>query len=73
VYNTLLAGCKKQYEENGKSNMKTPANLKKNFEWLKEVDSMALCNAQMNLKTAYSRFFQKKAKFPTLQRMFYPR
>lgn len=22
VYNTLLAGCKKQYEENGKSNVK---------------------------------------------------
>lgn len=64
VYNTLLADCKKQYEENGKSNIKTPANLKKNFEWLKEVDSLALCNAQMNLKTAYSRFFQKKAKFP---------
>ncbi|WP_348982956.1 hypothetical protein [Desulfosporosinus sp. FKA] len=26
-----------------------PAELKKDFEWLKEVDSLALANAQLNL------------------------
>ena len=64
VYNTLLADCKKQYEDTGKSSVKTPASLKKEFEWLKEVDSLALCNAQINLKTSYNNFFQKKSKFP---------
>lgn len=28
------------------------------FEWLKEVDSLALANAQMNLQKAYNNFFR---------------
>lgn len=32
---------------------KTPAAYKKVFEWLKEVDCFALCNAQMNLMQAF--------------------
>jgi transposase len=35
-----------------------PADYKKEFPWLKEVDSLALANAQMNLNTAYSNFFR---------------
>jgi putative transposase len=43
----------------------TPAQYKGEFEWLKEVDSLALANAQMNLQTAYSNFFRdKKIGFP---------
>jgi len=64
VYNTLLADCMKQYKETGKSKIKTPASLKEEYEWLKEVDSLALCNAQMNLNTAYSKFFRKQSRFP---------
>ena len=32
----------------------------KRYEWLKEVDSLALANAQMNLQTAYNNFFRDK-------------
>lgn len=64
VYNTLLADCKKQYEETGKSKIKTPASLKTEYEWLKEVDSFALCNVQLHLQTAYKNFFTKKSGFP---------
>lgn len=64
VYNTLLADAKKQYEETGKSKIKTPASLKKEYEWLKEVDSLALCNSQLHIQTAYKNFFNKTAKFP---------
>ena len=64
VYNTLLADCKKQYEETGKSKIKTPASLKSEYEWLKEVDSFALCNVQLHLQTAYKNFFSKKSGFP---------
>ena len=39
----------------------TPAKYKTEFEWLKEVDSLALANAQMNLQTAYSNFFRDKS------------
>jgi len=64
VYNMLLADCMKQYKENGRSSIKSPAYLKKDFEWLKEVDSLALCNAQMSLNSAYRKFFSKQNKFP---------
>jgi len=30
-----------------------PADYKKEFPWLKEVDSLALANAQLNLNKAY--------------------
>lgn len=43
----------------------TPAQYKEEFEWLKEVDSQALCNAQMNLQVAYNKFFKcSKVGFP---------
>lgn len=45
--------------ETGKSKINTPASYKKEYEWLKEVDSLALANAQINLKTAYNNFFRK--------------
>jgi len=64
VYNALLADAKKQYKETGKSKIKTPASLKSEYEWLKEVDSLALCNSQLHIQTAYKNFFNKTAKFP---------
>lgn len=70
IYNHLLEDCQNQYEELGKFKMKTPAFFKKEFEFLKEVDSLALSNAQMNLQTAYTNFFRnlknkkKKAGHP---------
>ena len=43
----------------------TPAKYKKDYPWLKEVDSPALANAQLNLNTAYRNFFRdKKIGFP---------
>ena len=61
VYNQMLGDAIKYYEETGKSKINTPASYKKEFEWLKEVDSLALANAQMNLKKAYSNFFRDKS------------
>lgn len=43
----------------------TLAQYKKEYEWLKEVDSLALANAQMNLQTAYYNFFKRpEVEFP---------
>ena len=39
----------------------TPAQYKKEYEFLKEVDSLALANAQMNLDKAYKKFFRDKS------------
>lgn len=47
IYNHLL--CDKR--DNKPS--KTPAAYKLEYEWLGEVDSLALCNAQMNLNKAF--------------------
>jgi transposase len=35
-----------------------PADYKKEYEWLKEVDSLALSNAQLHLDAAYITFFR---------------
>ena len=58
VYNRMLAEKKAHYEKTGKSLNATPAKYKAEFPWLKEVDSLALCNAQMHLQTAYKNFFR---------------
>ncbi|MBW9146989.1 IS200/IS605 family element transposase accessory protein TnpB [Clostridium sp. CM027] len=65
VYNQILAERKliyEQYKDNKeelkKQKLPTPAKYKKEFEWLKEVDSLALANAQMNLQRAYANFFR---------------
>lgn len=58
IYNKMLADRIKYYEENKELDIKnikypTPAQYKKEYKWLKDVDSLALANAQMNLNTAY--------------------
>lgn len=64
IYNQMLADKIKYYKENKKTLNKTPAKYKKEHVWLKEVDSLALCNAQLNLQQAYKKFFVKQNKFP---------
>ena len=65
IYNKMLEDKIKYYEEHNKQLKTTPAKYKKEFEWLKEVDSLALCNAQLNLQIAYKNFFRdKKIGFP---------
>jgi len=65
IYNKMLADKIAYYKDTGERLNNTPAQYKKEFEWLKEVDSLALANAQMNLQTAYNNFFRdKKVGFP---------
>lgn len=58
VYNRMLVEKKEYYEKTGKVLKVTPAKYKAEFPWLKEVDSLALCNAQLHLQTAYKNFFR---------------
>ena len=67
VYNQMLSERKAIYEKykENKQEMKrqrysTPADYKKENQWLKEVDSLALANAQLNLNTAYNNFFRDR-------------
>lgn len=65
IYNRMLADKIKYYEETKQKLNNTPAQYKAEFVWLKEVDSLALANAQMNLQKAYNNFFRSpKTGFP---------
>lgn len=66
VYNLMLDDRKKAYDEikndsSKKMSFPTPAKYKKDFPFLKEVDSLALANAQLNLDKAYKNFFRDKS------------
>ena len=50
----------------------TPAQYKKEFKWLKEVDSLALANVQLNLQKAYKSFFQSGFGFQNSEKTSLP-
>lgn len=65
LYNKMLADKKNYYEKEKKNLQVTPATYKAEFPWLKDMDSYALCNEQMNLQTAFTNFFRSpKVGFP---------
>ena len=65
IYNKMLADKIEHYKKTQKMLNNTPAQYKKKFPYFKEVDSLALANAQINLQTAYKNFFQNpKTGFP---------
>lgn len=62
VYNLMLDEAIKSYAENKTFDRHTPAYFKDEYEFLKEIDSLALSNAQLNLNTSFNKRFSKKAK-----------
>lgn len=42
-------------------------NLKKEYEWLKEVDKFALTNSVYNMDSAYQKFFKEHAGYLNLK------
>lgn len=66
LYNQMLAERKTKSEwdqtaeRSKRQKYRTPAAFKTEFDWLREVDSLALCNAELNLKSAFRRFFRDK-------------
>ena len=66
IYNTMLSERKEVYDKlkhNSRElyeyKYKTEKQLKDEFEFLKEVDSVALQQARMNLGVAYENFWRK--------------
>ena len=65
VFNHFLSLWDRVYKETGKGltygtcSAKLPA-MKKEFVWLKEVDSIAIQSSVRNLADAYTRFFKNK-------------
>ena len=63
IYNKMLEDKIEYYNQTKEKLNNTPAQYKAEFEWLKEVDSLALANAQMNLQKAYNNFFSNPKKY----------
>ena len=61
IYNKMLGDKIAYYNETKEKLSNTPAQYKPDFDFLKEIDSLALANAQINLQTAYNNFFRDKA------------
>ena len=69
IYNKMLEDKINYYKETGQMLHNTPAQYKKQFLFLKEVDSLALANAQLDLEQAYKNFFRDKSiGFPKFKR-----
>ena len=62
VYNLMLSDKIESYKSTGKFVTVTPAKYKKNYPYLREVDSLALANKQMDLQEAFRNCFSKSRK-----------
>ena len=62
VYNLMLSDKIESYKTTGKFPTVTPAKYKDEYPYLKEVDSLALANKQMDLQKAFRNRFSKSRK-----------
>lgn len=62
VWNLMLADKLESYKETGKFVSVTPARYKSEYPFLKDVDSLALSNVQLNLQRAFRDCFSKTRK-----------
>ena len=70
IYNRLLSDRTKFYQAEKKTLKREVTYYKnqKEFSFLKEVDSLALSNAKLNLDRAFVNFFEKKSKYPKFKK-----
>ena len=60
IWNLMLADKKAYYEEHQKMLQTTPAQYKDEYPYLREVDSLALANVQMQLQQAFKNALSNK-------------
>lgn len=63
IWNQMLSDEQKFYAETDKHFVPTPAKYKPLFPFLKEVDSLALANVQLNLNKSFTQFFKDSKHF----------
>lgn len=68
IWNKMLGDKIDHFKATKTTLNNTPAQYKKEFEWLKEVDSLALANVQQNLRAAYNKFFKHGLGFPKFKK-----
>ena len=65
VWNLMLSDKIEHYKQTKSFGKQTPAQYKSEFTYLKEIDSLALANVQLNLEGAFRNCFDKKRKTNT--------
>ncbi|MCC2255962.1 transposase [Ruminococcus sp. CLA-AA-H200] len=71
LWNRMLDDWKSSYEEKGQSDpIKTPAEYKKEpgLKWLRDMDSLCLCNVQMRFISAVNDFLSGKKGYPQFKK-----
>lgn len=63
IWNLMLSDREESYKATGKQSAPSLKVYKKEYPYLKEVDSLALCNAYLDLKKAYKDFFTNPKHF----------
>lgn len=58
IWNLMLADKNEAYQKDKTFIEPTPASYKKDYPFLKEVDSLALANVQLNQRMAFKEFFK---------------
>jgi len=64
IYNEFLAKAKENKYKSYSKNSKELTQLKKEYLWLKEVDSIALQQSLKDLNRSFKSFFNGKSNFP---------
>ena len=62
IWNLMLSDKIKTYKETNSFGQQTPAMYKTAYPFLKDVDSLALANVQLNLQNAFKDCFSKSRK-----------
>ena len=74
VWNLMLADKIAWYQQTGTMLKNTPAQYKKDYPYLQEVDSLALANVQLQLQQAFKNFFeQPNVGFPKWKSKKHPK
>ena len=60
IWNLMLETREAAYAKGNSKCRPTPAMYKKDYPFLREVDSLALCNVQLSLQKAYKCFFENE-------------
>ena len=63
VWNKMLEEKQQAYKKKERIPRPTPAKDKQEFPFLKEVDSLALCNVQLQLEKAFRDHFRNRKQF----------
>lgn len=68
LYNEMIYDVWNYFVCNNSLMFITPAKYKRDFTYMKEVDSLALANVYLNVKEAYNSYFKKRTRFPKFKK-----